>query len=136
MSCVGLWPARGKRQLVAVAVDPDGRPGLPLRVARTDEAAFALLAYLETVHRGAGFELVMSDALGRDAPVSRVALENDVAVWLVPDALVDAVRAVSRLTVAPPHRTAAALARLPGRGFFRAQLLRIAPGDQRQLSLW
>jgi hypothetical protein len=136
MSCVGLWPNRSRRQLIAVAVDGDGRPGLPMRVARTDEAAVALLAYLEAAHRGLAFELVMSDGLAQRAPVARVALANGISLWLAPDGLVDAVRAVARLTIAPPHRTAAALARLPLASVFRPQLRRLGPGDQRQLSLW
>jgi hypothetical protein len=134
MSCIGVW--RTRRNLVAVPVGADGRAGLPLRVAGTDEAAHALLAYLESVHRGAAFELVLADSLGRSAPVARVALEYGVSLWLAPDALVDAVRAVSGLATAPPPRTAAVLARLPGTSVFRPQLLRVTPGDRRQLSLW
>lgn len=134
MSCVGVWLA--KRGLVAVSVGTDGRAGLPLRVSGTDEAAHALLAYLASAHRGAPFELVLPDRLGRDAPISRIALEWGVTLWLAPDTLVDAVRAVSGLAAAPPPRTAAALARLPGTSVFRAQLLRVAPDARRQLSLW
>jgi hypothetical protein len=134
VSCVGIW--LGRRGLVAVAVDGHGRAGAPLRVAGTDDAAHALLAYLEASHRGTAFELVLPDRLGREAPVARVALDSGVALWLVPDGLVDAVRAVGALVNSPPPRTAAALARMPAAPVFRAQLHRFGPGDQRQLSLW
>jgi hypothetical protein len=117
-------------------VGGDGRAGLPLRVSGTDEAAHALLAYLESAHRGATFELVLPDRLGRDAPVARVALERGVTLWLAPDALVDGVRAVSGLARAPPPRTAAALARMPSSPVFRALLLRVGPANRRQLALW
>jgi hypothetical protein len=133
MSSVGVWLTR--RGLVAVPVAAS-RAGLPLRVAATAEAAHALLAYLESVHRGDSFQLVLPDRLGRSAPVGRVALGCGVSLWLAPDALVDAVRAVSGLATAPPQRTAAALARLPSVAAFRTHLVRVAPGDRRQLTLW
>lgn len=135
MSCVGFWTTRQRNHLVAVAVDEDGRPGPPLRTARTDEACWALLAYLEAVD-GLDFELVLPESLARATPITRFALERGVAVWLVPNPLAEAVRAVSRLDVGPPLRTAALLARLPLAAVFRVQLRRLNPGDQRQLSLW
>lgn len=132
MSCVGVW-ASANRRLVAVAVDGEGRAGPALRVASADEATWALLAYLEATHRGGAFALVLSDHLARNAPIGRAALETGVGLWLAPKPLVEGLRAVGRLT---PARTAAALARLPAHTVFRAQLLRVAPGEQRQLSLW
>lgn len=137
-SHVGLWSSR--RGLVAIIVDPDDHQGLPLRVARTDEAAFALLAYLESAHRGARFELVLPDHLAKASEIVRVGLECGVATWLVPDPLIDGIRTAARLTAAPPQRTAAALARIPRSRIFREQLLLVAPGerpaDRRQLTLW
>ena len=134
MSRVGFWPPRS-RQLVAVVVDDDGQPGPQLRAARTDEACWALLAYLEASD-GLDFELVLSDWLARSTPLARIALERGVPVWLVPDALVDALRVVGRLGLGPPRRTAAALARLPLTTVFRAQMRRVVHGDRRQLALW
>lgn len=134
MSCVGFWLAKG-RHLVAVAVDDDGQPGPALRAARTDEACWALLAYLEAAD-GLDFELVLPERLARSTPVVRIALERGVAVWLVPDALVDALCVVGRLGFGPPRRTAAALARLPLTRIFRTQLSRLDLGDRRQLRLW
>lgn len=138
MSHVGLWSSR--RGLVAVVVDADDHQGLPLRVARTDEAAFALLAYLESAHHGARFALVLPDHLAKSSEIVRAGLECDVATWLVPDALIEGIRAAARLNTAPPHRTAAALARIPRSPLFREQLLLVAPGDRpadrRQLTLW
>lgn len=134
MSCVGFWPTRS-RHLVAVAVDDDGNPGPALRAARTDEACWALLAYLEATG-GLDFELVVPDWLARSTPIARIALERGIAVWLVPDMLVEAIRGVGRLSASPPRRTAAVLARLPLAAVFRAYLRRLGPGDLRQLSLW
>lgn len=134
MSCVGFWPTKDRR-LVAVAVDDDGLPGPSLRAARTDEACWALLAYLEATD-GLDFELVLSDRTARSTPVARIALERGIAVWLVPDALVDALCVVGRLGFGPPRRTAAALARLPLTRVFRGQMTRLDPGDHRQLALW
>lgn len=134
MSCVGFWPTRS-RHLVAVAVDDDGNPGPPLRAARTDEACWALLAYLEATD-GLDFELVVPDWLAKSTPIAHIALERGIVVWLVPDMLVDAIRGVGRLGTGPPRRTAAAIARLPLAAVFRAYLRRLTPGDQRQLSLW
>jgi len=134
VTCVGFWNTRS-RHVVAVAVDDDGNPGPPLRAAHTDEACWALLAYLEATD-GLDFELVVPDWLARSTPIARVALKRGIVVWLAPDVLIDAIRAVGRLSTGPPRRTAAALARLPLAAVFRAYLRRLAPGDQRQLSLW
>jgi hypothetical protein len=134
MSCVGFWSSRG-RNLVAVSVDDDGHAGLPLRAEYTDEGCWSLLAYLEAAN-GLDFELVTPLWLARGTPIARFALERGVAVWLVPEPLITAMRAVGRLNTGPPQRTAAVIARLPLVELFRVYLRRLAPGDQRQLSLW
>jgi hypothetical protein len=134
VSWVGFW-STNVRNLVAVAVDDDGLPGPPLRAARTDEACWALLAYLEAAD-GLDFELVLSDSLARSTPITRIALERGVPIWLAPDALVDALRVVGRFGAGPPRRTAAALARLPLTRVFREQMRRVDPADHRQLRLW
>ena len=133
MSCVGFWSPRG-RSLIAVAVDDDGQARPPLRAAHTDEGCAGLLAYLEATD-GLDYELVAPLWLARGTPIARFALERGIAVWLVPDPLIHAMRDVGRLNTGPPHRTAAVIARLPLVDLFRVHLRRLAPGDQRQLSL-
>lgn len=128
----GLWLTR--RQLVAVVVDEDGDPAWTGTAGRDVEGCRGLLA---TVDAGVGLDyaLVVPEALARTGRIARVAAEHGVALWLVPDALVESVRLVGRLGAGPPARTAAALARLPLARAMRAQLRRVPPDDRRQLRL-
>lgn len=128
----GVWRAR--RGLVAVVVDDDGRIIWSGVAELDDDARWMLLSHLDA-EVGLDYELVLPDGLARSDNIARLAVERGVALWLVPQSLVDSVRIVGRLGAGPPARTAAALARLPLAHALRGQLRRFAPADRRQLSL-
>lgn len=129
----GIWPMRGGR-LVAVVVDEDGRPSPPVVAARSDEAAYGLLAHLDR-RDGLDYALVLLDWLAKSGGIAQLALARGISVWLAPIALVHAVRLAAGLAKGPPRRVAAVLARLPFTGF-RAHLRRVEPADRRQLTPW
>jgi hypothetical protein len=131
MSACGLW-ASGP-QVVAVAVDDDGRAAAPL-VALDDDDRWGLLSQLDAKY-GLDCELVFpEDMLRRDA-VCRFALERRHVALAAPRVLVDAIRRAAGLDRAP--HTAAMIARLALVPALRQHLRRIEHlgGDWRQLSL-
>lgn len=130
----GVWPTRRGRGLIAVAVDEEGHAEKPLPFGRSPEAAWALLAHLDT-SVGLDCELVLPDWLARSDELARLSLERGSAVWLVPLPILEAVRIVANLATGPPARTAAALARLPLAPALRAHLRRLTPPSTQQLSL-
>jgi hypothetical protein len=128
----GVWSTR--RGLVAAVVDDAGRVIWSGVAAPDDDARWMLLSHLDA-EVGLDYELVLPDGLARSDNVARLAMERGIALWVVPQSLVDSVRIVGRLGAGPPARTAAALARLPLAKALRGQLRRCAPADRRQLSL-
>jgi hypothetical protein len=119
---------------VAVVVDEDGCPEPPRFLSRSLEDYSALFHHLHALI-ALDCDLVLPDWLARDEGFSRLALVHGTLIWVVPSALIDAVRTVGRLAKAPPARTAAALARLPLAPPLRSYLRRVVPPDLRQLSL-
>lgn len=123
----GLWLSR--RRLVA-ALDDRAAPR-PLRAALTDDARWGLLEYLA----GCGSALVASEALARADPLPGQAARRGLTVWLIDDALLDAL--LRAAAIRSPARAAALLARLPAlaplRPFLR-QLTAAIP-ESRQLQL-
>jgi hypothetical protein len=133
MATCAIWP--GRRGLVAVVVDEDGRPSSRTVVARTEEACWALLCETDAT-TGLDWELVLPDWLARSAGIAQLALARGVAVWVVPSQLAEAVRIIGHLGTGPPARIAAALARIPLAPVLRGHLRRLEPpSDKRQLPL-
>lgn len=132
MSPCGLW--RTPRRLLAVVLDEHGRSRPPISIARTDNARWGLLLWLQSKgHR----DLVLTDALARGDPIGRMALAQGVRVWLVPTPVVEDVRQATELTTRPAKYTAALLARWPGAPALRSYLRPAVPDfDDRQLGLW
>jgi len=128
----GLWPSR--RGLAAIVVDEDGQTIWSAVTPRDDNEEWNLLSRLNA-EVGLDYELVLPEWLARDNGIARFARDRGVALWLVPQSLVESVRIVGRLGAGPPERTAAALARLPLAPALRALLRRSAPVDARQLSM-
>ena len=131
----GVWLGRRGRGLVAVVVDEDGRAHAPLVLDRDPDAAWELLDWLDA-SVGLDWELVLPDWLARQSPLCSFALERGNSVWLVPPAILDAVRIVANLATGPPARTAAALARLPLAHALRPCLRRLDPPERNQLPLF
>src|SRR5438874_1024400 len=109
MTRCGLWLAR--RQLVAVAVDDDGRAWPALTAELTDDARWGLLELLDGTH-GLDCDLVLPEALVQRDSIGRLALERGITSWVAPQRLVDAIRTAAALATGPPNRTAAMIARL------------------------
>lgn len=128
----GLWATR--RRLIAAAVDERGVAMWIGSADRDDDGCWGLLATVDAQVK-VDFELVLPEAIARADPISRIASDRGLALWVVPDALVESVRMVGRLGAGPPARTAAALARLPLARAMRAQLRRVSHTDSRQLRL-
>lgn len=128
----GVWRAR--RGLVAVVVDDDGRIIWSGVAGLDDDARWLLLSRLDA-EIGLDYELVLPDWLARSDNIAPLALDRGVALWVVPQSLVESVRIIGRLGAGPPARTAAALARLPLAHALRGHLRRFAPADHRQLPL-
>lgn len=133
MTCVGLWHAKGC--LVAVA-DDGGETEGPLRGEPGCDGLWDLLALVDR-EVGLDWELVASDELVGSAAFGEIAALRQVPLWVVPRALVAALRKVASLDRGPAHRTARMLARLPSCAPLRSLLRRSAPpADRRQQSLW
>lgn len=128
----GVWP--GRRGLAAAAVDDDGAVLWSAIVGRDQDARWGLLLSLDA-EVGLDYELVVPDWLVRHDGIAHLALAREVAVWLAPANIVDAISIVGRLKTGPPARTAAAIARLPLAVALRTHLRRIGPRDRRQLEL-
>lgn len=123
----GLWLSR--RRLVAVLAD--GAAPRPVRAALTDDARWGLLEYLA---RG-DCALVASEALDRADPFPGQAARRGLTVWLIDDALLDAL--LRAAAIRSPARAAALLARLPALAALRPFLrpLTSPVPESRQLPL-
>lgn len=136
MTNCGLW--LGRRGLVAVVVDDEGRAAPALFAATTDEARWGLLAHVEAVH-GLDCDFVVTEQLVRGDPICQLALKRGAGVWVAPQRLVEAIRGAAALSTGPPARVAAMVARLPIVPGFRGHLRRVnepePPADTRQLPL-
>ncbi len=127
---LAIWPAR--RQLVAVAVNDDGRVQLVASFERTDEGRWQMLSRADAELR-LDYELVIPDWLARSDTMAQLALSRGIPAWLIPPPILEAVCIVCG--TGPPRRFAAALARVPRAPVLRAHLRRLAPADHRQLPL-
>lgn len=123
----GLWLSRCR----LVAVLADGATPRPIRAALTDDARWGLVEYL--AHCDCA--LVASEALARTDPLPGHAARRGLTVWLIDDALLDAL--LRAAAIRSPARAAALLARLPAlaalRPFLRPLTSPVPEGRQLQL---
>jgi uncharacterized protein YbjT (DUF2867 family) len=132
MITCGLWGA--PRDLVAVVIDDEEAPSKAIKVARTDDARWGLLEFLDA-HHGIECELVIPEVLLRTDSIAHLARKRGRTVWVIPQSLADAVRTASSRNL-PPRRSAAMIARLPTIPLFRPHLRRLTgPLHNNQLDL-
>lgn len=130
----GVWA--GRRGLVAVLVDDDGAAGRPFVISTASpESRWEVLERIDAA-QGLDWQIVLPQWLARHDALAHFALARGIAVWLVPNRLVEAVRTLGRLDRLPANRIAAALARLPRIPLFSSELRRLQPPDRRQLRLF
>jgi hypothetical protein len=103
VSVCGLWDST--RRLVAVILDDDGKPRPPITVPATPNNAQHLLTYL------AAIDIATLIVPERSHILIDQALGLKLAVRLVPNDLLDAIRTAVGLNHRPPRDTAMLLAR-------------------------
>src|SRR5512137_2675502 len=121
----------GRRCLVAVSVDADGRASTPIRAGRSPTAEWQMLVDVET-NCGLDIELVLPDWLARAGSVAPFAAARQIPVWLAPAALIADVRLAANAR--RPDHVAAIIARLPLTSRLRNELRHVRAPDGRQMA--
>lgn len=128
----GLW--RDRSCTIAVVLDTEGHCQRIAPPPENESECWDWLLYLGADH-GLDVELALPESMVTISCLPRLAVENGIPVWLVPDKLLDAIRAVAFARQRRPW-VATLLARIPDVRAWRPHLRRLLSSrDPRQLLL-